>query len=124
MINKKSDRTLSNSSHSNFLSDAVTIDGTFTSEQDAIIAGTINGDVRVKGLLQLKKNGFVKGNVFANNADISGKINGEVRCEAKAVFRKTAVIKADLYVKTFQVEADAVIDGQIHMSQNEMSIKK
>jgi cytoskeletal protein CcmA (bactofilin family) len=123
MINKKSERALSNSSHSNFLSEAVTIDGTFTSEQDAIIAGTINGDVRVKGLLKLEKNGFVKGSVFATNADISGKINGEVRCEIKAVFRKTSVIKADLYAKTFQVEADAVIDGNIHMSKTALNSK-
>lgn len=124
MINKKSAPASSNESHSNFLSNAVTIKGTFNSEQDAIIAGTIEGDVHVKGWLKLEKNGFVKGKVFATNADISGKVDGEVRCEAKAILRKHAQIKADLYAKSLQVEAEAVIDGQIHMTKTVLSGKK
>ena len=117
-MNKKSSSAAPNSSYSNFLSNAVTIKGTYRSEQDAIIAGTIEGDVHVKGLLKLEKSGVLKGKLFATNADIAGKIDGEVRCEDKAILRKTAEIKADLHTKSLQVEADAVIDGQIHMTQN------
>lgn len=124
MINKKSTPAASNSSHSNFLSNAVTIKGTFKSDQDAIIAGTIEGDVHVKGLLKLESNGVLKGKLFATNADIAGKIDGEVRCEDKAILRKTAQIKADLHARSLQVEADAVIDGQIHMTQNVLESKK
>jgi|GEM_PF-6927905 len=50
MLNKKSASATSNSSYSNFLSNAVTIKGTYKSDQDAIIAGTIEGDVHVKRL--------------------------------------------------------------------------
>jgi cytoskeletal protein CcmA (bactofilin family) len=124
MINKKSTSAAPNSSYSNFLSNAVTIKGTYRSEQDAIIAGTIEGDVHVKGLLKLEQNGVLKGKLFATNADIAGKIDGEVRCEAKAILRKTAEIKADLHAKSLQVEADAVIDGQIHMSRDVLETKK
>jgi len=124
MLNKKSASATSNSSYSNFLSNAVTIKGTYKSDQDAIIAGTIEGDVHVKGLLKLEKNGVLKGKLFATNADIAGKVDGEVRCEAKAILRKTAEIKADLHTKSLEVEADAVIDGQIHMAGDLTETKK
>lgn len=124
MLNKKSASDTTNSSYSNFLSHAVTIKGTYKSDQDAIIAGTIEGDVHVKGLLKLEKNGALKGKLFATNADIAGKIDGEVRCEEKAILRKTAEIKADLHAKSLEVEADAKIDGQIHMTQNVLASKK
>lgn len=124
MIKNKSTVTSSNSTYANFLSDAVTINGTYSSNQDAIIAGTIDGDVHVKGVLTLEKNGLVKGKIFATQVDIAGKITGEIRCEGKATLRKTAKISADLYVKSLQVEADALIDGVIHMSKKNDAIIK
>lgn len=114
----------SRSNYANFLSEAVTINGTYSSDQDAIIAGKIEGDVHVKGVLTLEKEGFITGKVFATQIDISGKIKGEIRCEGKATLRKSAKINADLYVKSLQVEADALIDGVIHMTKKDSVLSK
>lgn len=110
---------------SNFLSSAVTIKGSFSSDHDATIAGTIHGDVHIKGMLKMEKNGYVKGKIFATNVDIAGKVEGIIHCEKLAALRNTAVIKADIHTKSLQVDADALIEGQIQMTQNgQPAIKK
>lgn len=123
MLKKKPVQPVTKKSHTNFLSDAVTVNGTFTSDQDVIIAGTIEGDVHVKGLLTLEKKGIIKGKVFAKKVDITGKVEGEVRCEGVAILRKSASISADLYISSLQVESDAIIDGVIHMTQKKNNPK-
>lgn len=127
MINKKSVPTISSGSGpaSNFLNNAVTIKGSFSSENDATIAGTIHGDVHIKGILKIEKNGFVKGKIFATNVDIAGRVEGVIHCEKLAILRNTADIKADIHTRSLQVDADAVIQGQIQMTQNGQSpVKK
>ncbi|PWN06636.1 polymer-forming cytoskeletal protein [Rhodohalobacter mucosus] len=120
MINKKSAPTTSpvSGSSSNYLSSAVSIRGSFTSENDATVAGTIQGDVHIKGTLKMDKNGYVKGKIFATNVDIAGKVEGEIHCENLASLRSTASIKADIHTKSLQVDADAMIEGQILMNKN------
>ncbi len=116
---KKSPGTQTNpqTAKTNSLSDAVVINGTFTSNEDVSIAGTIEGDVHVKGLLKVDRNGNIKGDINAESIDVSGEINGEIRCQGKVVIRRTAVIKANLHVRSLQVEENAYIDGEIHISK-------
>lgn len=118
MLKKTEGTANTNTQITNYLSEAVTINGTFTSSKDAIIAGKVEGDVHVHGLLKIEKDGEIIGNLNANNMDISGKIHGEVRCEGKLTIRKSAVITADLFVNSLQVEADAFINGEIHISKS------
>jgi cytoskeletal protein CcmA (bactofilin family) len=106
------------SSFANYLSDAVKINGMYTSENDAIIAGTIEGDVHVNGVLTLDKKGFITGKIIATEIDIAGKVQGELRCDGKVTLRDSAIINGDIHVKSLQVEANAFIDGVIHMSKN------
>ena len=126
MINKKSVPSISSGAGpaSNFLNSAVTIKGSFSSENDATIAGTIHGDVHIKGILKIEKNGFVKGKIFATNVDIAGKVEGVIHCEKLANLRNTANIKADIHTKSLQVDADALIQGQIQMTQNGQSVSQ
>ncbi len=106
------------SSFANYLNEAVKINGKYTSNNDAIIAGTIEGDVHVKGVLTLDKKGFITGKVIATEIDVSGKIQGELSCDGKVTLRDSAIINGDMHVKSLQVEANAFIDGVIHMSKN------
>jgi cytoskeletal protein CcmA (bactofilin family) len=124
MINKKSVPATSSAPSSNYLSNAVTIEGSYISEHDATIGGTIHGDVHVKGLLKMDKNGYIKGKVKAKSADIAGKVDGVIHCDDTAVLRSTAVINADIHTKGLQVDAEAKIDGKISMMQNGVSARK
>ena len=66
----------------------------------------------------MEKNGFIKGKIFATNVDIAGKVEGVIHCENLASLRSTANIKADIQTKSLQVDADAMIEGQIQMNQS------
>jgi cytoskeletal protein CcmA (bactofilin family) len=116
MINKKTAPSAPVSQSSNILSSAVTVEGSYTSEHDATIGGTIYGDVLVKGLLKMDKHGYVKGKVTATSVDIAGKVDGVIHCDKVAILRNSAVINADIHTKALQVDADAKIEGQIKMS--------
>ena len=101
---------------SNFLSSAVTVKGSLTSDHDATIAGVIEGDVHIRGMLKMEKNGFVKGKIFATNVDIAGKVEGIIHCENLATLRSDAIIRADIHTKSLQVDDGAQIKGQIKMN--------
>lgn len=114
-MNKKEDL----SPNINVLSEAVRVNGTFTSSKNIRIIGTIDGDVHVEGVLILDKKGVINGNVYASKIEISGNIKGSLKSDGKITVRETAIIIGDIESKALEVEEHAIVEGEIRMSEIE-----
>jgi cytoskeletal protein CcmA (bactofilin family) len=111
-------KTQGNQALNNVLSEAVRVNGTYTSASDVRISGTIDGDVHVDGILYVGKKGVINGNIIANEIYVSGHVTGVLRSNGKITVQETAVIDGDIYTPSLVIEEHAVIEGLIHTSQN------
>lgn len=105
----------------NMISEGTRIKGTLETKNDTRIAGILEGDLTVKGKLNLSKSAQIKGNVHAKEADISGKVNGEVDVQERLTLRSTAVVTGDIKTKILLVEEGARFDGTCSMEATQSS---
>lgn len=102
----------------NMISEGTRIKGTLETQDDTRIAGILDGDLTVKGKLNLSKSARIKGNIHAKEADVAGKVDGEVVVEEKLTLRSTAMVTGDIKTKVLLVEEGAHFDGTCSMESS------
>lgn len=75
--------------------DGVHINGSVTSPADAEIAGKIDGDVSVDGILYLASSALITGNVKAASCRVEGLVAGTVECSQDLEIGETGRLNAD-----------------------------
>lgn len=103
------------------LGEGVTINGTYTSEKNVRVVGSIEGDLKVEGNVYIDEKGRVNGNVYACDIDISGTVCGDLVSSGKVQVRDSAVISGCLYTRALEIEANAVVEGAIYMADHHRS---
>jgi cytoskeletal protein CcmA (bactofilin family) len=89
------------------------INGSFLAETSGQIAGTVNGDVLVKGKIVILKDGTVNGDIAADELVVYGKLTGDVRSCSKMVIHSGSVISGNITATEIHTDKDAVIEGLI-----------
>lgn len=102
----------------NMISQGTELQGKVITHNDIRISGKVDGEVKADGKVILTNDGFVKGDIFASEADIAGKVEGEIIISKKLILRQTAVVTGDVSTNTFLVEEGAVFEGACKMSEN------
>lgn len=82
--------------HKMIVPEGVIIDGSMTSGSETEIAGRIEGNVTVEGLLLLSASALVTGNVRATTCSIDGLVEGKVECSNELVLGQTGRLNADV----------------------------
>ncbi len=94
------------------------LQGDFINDGSARIDGTVNGDVRIKGMLILGSTGKISGNVEAESAVLGGEVLGNVLAPEKAELTDTARVLGDVTTKTIVIDENAVFQGRCNMNPN------
>jgi len=92
----------------------VKIQGGFKSEVSGRIDGRIDGNIWVQGKLIIGEKAIINGNILVKDDLLSyGVINGNVEVAGKAVVYNNCYIKGNIAATTFEIDKNAVVDGQI-----------
>jgi len=100
------------------LSSGCNIEGTFKSNGNVRIDGSVNGDVIIDGNLTIGEAAKIKGSVIAKNVTLCGNVEGGIKAEEKIVLETKSYLKGDLTAKILLIEEGAKFDGKSSMSSN------
>jgi len=84
--------------------------GNIVSDGNVDFDGTLNGNIRCS-TLTIRSNGYVKGEVVANNVMIYGKVKGLIRAKNVQLF-STCNVEGIIMHETVAIEDGAFIDGK------------
>jgi cytoskeletal protein CcmA (bactofilin family) len=90
------------------------VEGRVRAPGDAIVYGTLLGDLEVGGRLHALEGSLVQGNVLAGEARLEGKIEGPVTVTGKLEVSRTARLEGDLQAGTLAIAEGAVLLGTLN----------
>lgn len=96
-----------------FVPKGTVITGTFTADKSGKIAGTVNGDVFVKGKVTILREAVIRGDIHASAVIVYGKISGDIKCTGKTMLEPGAYIRGDISTVEIHVEKDTTLEGVI-----------
>ena len=73
----------------------------------------VQGNLRVKGSLSMKRDTLLIGDLMSTYAEVNGKIKGNVGVAGKAEVKGDAVVFGDISASAITVEDGAVIEGHV-----------
>lgn len=101
------------SEEANVLGATVRVRGRLLGDGDLRIEGDIEGDVRVRGALDLGDTGNVRGNIAAQAVTLSGSLTGDVESEGPVLIRSSAKVAGDMKGSEIALEEGASYTGRI-----------
>ena len=99
------------------VSKGTTIEGKFTSNEDAQINGTIKGEVICKQRLLMGPTGWIEGTIHAHSATIKGYIKGTIIVHGVLHLESTAKVDGIILAKAIQVESGAQYNGECKIGE-------
>jgi cytoskeletal protein CcmA (bactofilin family) len=105
-----------------FVPSGMEITGTFTADKPGKIAGTVNGNVFVKGKVTILKEAVIHGDIHASEVIVYGKVTGDIKCTGNTVLGSGAHIRGNISTLEIHVEKDSILDGVIMKSITETTI--
>ena len=88
-----------------------------------VVCGSIRGDGRVAGALNMAAKSQWDGEIHAQAAVVAGRISGKLVIEEKLEVGSTAVIRADIVARSIAVAKGAVIDGEVTITSGQPIIR-
>jgi len=98
--------------------------GEFITKGSARVDGSVNGNVKVSGLLIVGVSGYINGNVEAHDALIGGEVLGNITTEGKTELSSTARVLGDINNKTIVIDENAIFQGKCNMNQDLSDAKR
>lgn len=90
------------------------LEGDLSAAGDAIVAGTVEGDLVVGRRLHLLSGGHVHGKLVAQEARVEGIVEGPVQIAAKLEVGPNARIEGDLTAGTLAIAEGALVRGTLN----------
>jgi len=87
--------------------------GSITCNNALMHTAQVQGNVRMKGNVVMKRDTLLIGDLMSTYAEINGKIKGNLDIVGKAELRGDAVIFGDISASTITVEDGAIIQGYV-----------
>ena len=87
--------------------------GAITGDDNLIVDGQIEGNIRLEGDLSLHADGRIIGNVEADNILINGTVKGNINARTHLKLSKTARVQGDLTAPAILIEDGALIRGDV-----------
>lgn len=98
------------------LSSDLTVKGNITTQGDAQIEGTVEGDIRAHQLT-VGESATIRGEIVADEIIVNGRVVGRVR-GLKVRLSATARVEGDIVHKTIAIESGAHFEGSVQRQED------
>jgi cytoskeletal protein CcmA (bactofilin family) len=88
-------------------------EGDFTCGGDVAVAGEVEGDGRIGGLLTITDSGQWRGEVQCQQAVMAGRLQGTLSVSGKLEIRATARIHGNVSARNIAIAAGAIVEGEM-----------
>ena len=94
----------------------ITIKGEITGDEDLLVEGTVEGQIRVSRELRVGPRGKVKANVTAQSVVVSGELVGDCEATGKVEIQATGRLMGNIRAPKVVIAEGAVFRGNSDMS--------
>ncbi|MEL6615951.1 MAG: polymer-forming cytoskeletal protein [Bacteroidota bacterium] len=115
MAKSRSAAPVSAADQHNIIGAGSVVEGTLRAGGNVHVAGTIHGNVEVKGRTVVMPGGTVDGELTSTSAEVGGHVKGQVTCSERLVLKPTAVIDGDIRTAKLVIEDGATFNGRCQM---------
>jgi cytoskeletal protein CcmA (bactofilin family) len=91
-------------------------DGTFQSQQDLRVEGSLKGNVSCDGTLFVAEGAAVTASVDAEHVTVAGDLSGEIRCRGRLQILPSGRVRAKVSTGSLVIQEGAVYEGQLEMA--------
>jgi cytoskeletal protein CcmA (bactofilin family) len=102
-----------------FLGSGVTIEGKMEGNGDVRVAGKFNGDIQIKGNLNIQKGAHLTAKIKAEAVTIEGELEGTVVASGQITLAQSGQVIGDLKAKTLAVAAGSRMRGNVEFGWND-----
>ena len=93
--------------------------GTFRSEKDLRIEGTVEGEIDCRGTVIVAKDATLSATVRARNIEIAGSVTGDVFIEERLHLRSSGEMRGQSHAASFIVEEGGYFEGEMKMGASD-----
>ena len=97
------------------ISPGVQLTGTIIGASNIILNGSLEGNIKLSGLLALGKSGKIHGQIDAANVIVEGDVEGIIRATEKVEIRDGGKCKGDIFAATIAISEKAYFEGNVKM---------
>jgi cytoskeletal protein CcmA (bactofilin family) len=91
----------------------ITVHGTIEGSEELTVAGTVDGEVDLRGTLRVLESGYLRGRITVQYASISGRVEGTVTASEKAEILSTARIDGEIRAGRLTIVEGALINAKL-----------
>lgn len=100
-----------------YISKHTTVNGNISSDRSGSIAGTVNGDVTINGMLTVEKGAILNGDLYAKNIVVKGVIKGNVYSEGKVYACKNSEVHGNIFAREAIIDKESLVKGALAQIQ-------
>ena len=93
-----------------------TVKGEITGDEDVLVEGTVEGQVRISRDLRVAASGSVRANIEANSVIVSGEVLGDVTAAVRVDIQATGRLTGNIRAPKIVIAEGAVFRGNSDMS--------
>lgn len=94
-------------------------EGTFKSDRDLRIEGTVKGAIECRGTLFVAEGATVDATIDAEHVTVAGEVAGEVRCRGRLQLMPSARVRGKISTQSLVINEGAIYEGQLEMATAE-----
>ena len=103
---------------------SVKVKGDFNGQGNIIVEGTVEGNLKTNGNLEVGEKAKITANVEAKEAKIGGQVSGNVKIKGFLEITASAKIFGDIETASLSIERGAIFNGKCLMAAGQSEIKK
>ena len=108
----------------NLIGKGTEIEGTLKTESSLVVHGKFKGDIICKNTITIGSDGYIEGNVEAQNAIVGGIVSGTLKVSGKIVLESNSALHGELKTSKLVIDEGAVFDGKSLMNDTGSKSKK
>ena len=108
----------------NLIGKGTEIEGTLRTDSSIVVHGKVKGDIICKNTITIGSDGYIEGNVEAQNAIVGGTVSGTLKVSGKIVLESNSALHGELKTSKLVIDEGAVFDGKSLMDNSASKNKK
>ena len=93
------------------------VNGDVETEGTIRIEGRVEGTVRAGKAVVVGKDGWIKGDIFTQDAVVGGEVNGTIVAESRIELQATCVVDGEIRARRIQLDEGGKVNGRVHTGE-------